>query len=387
MRNRSQRNDVHGVVGEWEAASAWRPLAPPRWDWSCVRSVLVVRLRSIGDTVLATPTLAALRRFLPGARIDVLLEDWVAPVLADNEDASRIITVGRGSLTARLRLAARLRRERYDVAFNLHGGTTATLLTRASGARHRVGYADYRYASLHNHLAPPADEVLGKANTHSVENNLALAAWTGVPVHDAIPLRLNVTEDAAARVAHRLRQAGLNGSQPLALVHPSAAFDSKQWATANFARAAEHLHQQGFAIVAIAAPGEAAVTMQLCEHARIPVAAFADLSLPEVVALATRASIFLGNDSGIAHIAAAVETPSVIVFGSSHAGRWRPWTSAPFEIVREEMACQPCAGYTCREFPEAQCIRRVPVERVAAALDRVTARSRTSLVAGACHTL
>ncbi|HYP54266.1 MAG TPA: glycosyltransferase family 9 protein, partial [Pyrinomonadaceae bacterium] len=131
-----------------------RPLAPARWDWGEVRRVLVVRLRSVGDTVLATPALQALRRFLPHARLDVLLEDWVAPVLEGSTDVDRVVTVPRSDTRARLRVARELRRERYDVAFNLHGGSTSTLLTRASGAKRRVGYASYRYSVLLTDAAP-----------------------------------------------------------------------------------------------------------------------------------------------------------------------------------------------------------------------------------------
>src|SRR6201995_2208781 len=167
-------------VGVGEA----RPLAPARWDWSKVRRVLVVRLRSVGDTVLATPTLYALRRFLPGARLDVLLEDWVAPLLEGFAEVDRVVTVKRKSKSSRLQVARELRAERYDVVYNLHGGSTAALLTRATGARHRVGYADYRYASLHNHAAPPSSELWGQERTHSVEQQLALLGWTGVPVSD-----------------------------------------------------------------------------------------------------------------------------------------------------------------------------------------------------------
>src|SRR4051812_28721103 len=133
-----------------------RPLAHARWDWSAVRRVLVVRLRSIGDTVLATPSLHALRRFLPEARIDILLEDWVAPLLEGPKDVDRVVTVVRKRSSSRLRVARLLRAEKYDVVYNLHGGSPAALLTRATGARQRVGYAAFSYASLHNHIAPPS---------------------------------------------------------------------------------------------------------------------------------------------------------------------------------------------------------------------------------------
>jgi heptosyltransferase-3 len=355
-------------------ASPAQPLAPARWDWSGVRRVLVVRLRSIGDTVLATPSLYALRRFLPDAQIDLLLEDWVAPLLDGNRDASRILTVRRDSTAARLSLVRRLRAARYDVAFNLHGGSTAALLTRASGAPRRVGYASYRFSRLHNYAAPPATDLWRQAKTHSVEQQLGLLGWAGVPVTDRPPTRLFVTDEAAARLARRLDAAGVPTSQPFALFHPAAAFDSKRWDARNFARVADRLDARGLTVVAIAAPGEREVVRAFAESARAArVVSFNDLSLPEVVALAARARLFVGNDSGIAHIAAAVGTPSVVVFGSSNVAHWRPWTDAPAEVVREEMPCAPCAGYTCGEFAEAQCIRRVTVERVDAAVERVLA--------------
>jgi len=348
-----------------------QPLAPARWDWSAARRVLVVRLRSIGDTVLATPSLYALRRFLPDAQIDLLLEDWVAPLLNGSPDVSRIITVKRGSTASRLSVVRQLRAARYDVAYNLHGGSTAALLMRASGARHRVGYADYRLSVLHNHAAPPASELWRREKTHSVEQQLALAGWTGVPVSDRPATRLFVTDDAASAIERKLRAANLPATQSFALFHPAAAFDSKRWDARNFARVADSLAARGLAVVAVAAPGEREVVSAFSESANVRVVSFNDLTLPEVSALAARASLFIGNDSGIAHIAAAVGTPSVVVFGSSNVAHWRPWSSAPAEVVREEMPCAPCAGYTCGEFAEAQCIRRVTVERVSTAVERV----------------
>src|SRR5688500_12565292 len=118
-------------------------------DWKDVKRVLVVRLRSIGDTVLATPSLIALKRFLPDAQIDILLEDWVAPLLDGLDAMDNVITVGKGS-TDRLKTAWQIRRNGYDVVFILHGGTTSTFFTRATGARHRVGYANYQYPFLYN---------------------------------------------------------------------------------------------------------------------------------------------------------------------------------------------------------------------------------------------
>lgn len=352
-----------------------QPLGPPRWDWSKVQRVLIVRLRSIGDTVLTTPSLFALRRFLPHARLDILLEDWVAPVLENFEHIDNVIVLKRGGTSARLRVAREIRKTRYDVVYNLHGGTTATLLTRASGARHRVGFAHYQYGRLHNHLAPSSLELWGTAKAHSVEQQLALVGWTGVPVSDRPATHLTVSDAAAANISKRLCAFGLDDLTPFAMVHPSTAFATKQWASEKFARVIEYLADRGLTTVALAAPNEAEVLANLTANCSAPIVGLTDLSLPEVTALAARARVFVGNDSGIAHIAAAVKTPAVVIFGSSNRAHWKPWATAPAETVFEEMECQPCHGYFCEKFAQPECILRVPVERVTAAIDRVLRES------------
>lgn len=348
-----------------------QPLGPARWDWQKIRRVLVVRLRSIGDTVLTTPSLFAIRRFLPKAQIDILLEDWVAPVLAGFEQVDNIITMRPGTAAARLSVARRLRSNHYDVVYNLHGGTTATFLTRATGAPQRVGFAHYQYGRLHNHLAPSSLELWGKAKAHSVEQQLALVGWTGVPVSDRPSTRLAVTDAAASTLADKLQTAGVKAGTSFAMVHPSAAFETKRWATEKFARVVEALAAYNMTTVAVGAPNEVEVVNSLKNNASTPVVGLTDLSLPEVTALASRARLFVGNDSGIAHIAAAVGTPAVVIFGSSNVAHWRPWTTANAEVVLEEMDCQPCHGYFCEKFERPECILRVPVARVTAAIERV----------------
>lgn len=351
-----------------------QPLAVARWDWSVVKRVLVIRLRSIGDTVLTTPALFALRRFVPHAQIDVLLEDWVAPVFDGLDVIDRVITIPKESTSARARIARELRTARYDVVYNLHGGTTATFLTRATGAKHRVGFENYQYARLHNHVAPSPLQIWQRPTLHSVEQQLALIGWTGVPVTDRPPTRLGVTESAVRSASEKLRATGFDGfdrGEPFALIHPTAAFDTKQWATENFARVAEDLSKRNLNPIVVVAPNERAVADVLHSQTSAVIISLHDLSLPEVTALASRARLFVGNDSGIAHIAAAAGAPCVVVFGSSNRNHWRPWTAKPNEIVFEELPCQPCPGYFCGEFEKPECILRVPVERVISAIDRV----------------
>jgi len=342
-------------------------------DWKNVERILVIRLRSIGDTVLSTPSLIALKRFLPDARVDILLERWVAPLLDGFEAVDNVLIAG-DELGGRLRTAREIRGNKYNVVFNLHGGTTATFFARASGARHLVGFASYQYSFLYNHRVPAAVEFWGRKEVHSAEQQLALLGSVGVQVGDLPRSRLAVTQEALDSLRKKLTAEAREGGvsfEKFALIHPAAAFDTKQWAAENFARVAEFLAGKGLGTVAVAAPGEQGVLEALAAHSRVPVITFDDLTLPEITALASQARIFVGNDSGIAHMAAAVGRPVVVIFGSSNRVHWRPWTDAPNEIVYEKFDCQPCPGHTCEVYGTPKCILGVRPESVFEAIDRV----------------
>lgn len=335
-------------------------------DWSSVERVLVVKLRSLGDTVLATPSLVALQRFAPHVKVDILLGDWIAPILDGSDLVENVIALPPG-LGPKLKIARELRRRKYDVAFNLHGGTTATFFVAASGARHRVGFAHYQYSFLYDHLVSSATDFWQQEEVHSAEQQLALLGAVGVPVDDRPRSRLPIAAETVASLGKKFHT-----DRPFALLHPSSKF-TKQWPTENFARVAEFLTANGLEVVAAGSKDEAASLTELREVAAVPVTTLYELTLPEVTALAAQANIFVGNDSGIAHIAAAVNTPSVVVFGSSNRSHWYPWTDAPNEVVYEQFHCQPCDGYECKEYGDAPCIRNVAAERVFAAIERVLA--------------
>lgn len=330
--------------------------------WQQVEKILVVRLRSIGDTVLATPSLIALRRFVPHAEIDILLENWVAPVLDGFDAVDNVIAAGDG-LAERGKLALKLRKRKYDIAFNLHGGTTGTFFTFASGARHRVGFSEYQYSFLYNQLLSSSVDFWKREPLHSAEQQLALLGFAGVPVDEPPMSQLAITDQAAGSVNERLSSV-IGSGEKFALIHPAAAFAEKQWATEKFARIAEFLSEKGFATIAVAAKNEAAVLEKLKAVSNVEVTTLADLSLPEITALAAKASLFVGNDSGIAHIAAAVNTPLVVIFGASNIHHWRPWTDAPNAIVYSDKPCGHFKGTTNNGLPDPKCIKCVEAEDV-----------------------
>ncbi|MEW6129500.1 MAG: glycosyltransferase family 9 protein [Acidobacteriota bacterium] len=343
-------------------------------DWSRIEKVLLVRLRSIGDTVLMTPCLAALKAFRPEINIAVVSEPLAAPLL-DRHPLVDQLFVTESKFSSRAQLIRRLRREHFDIAFNMHGGSTANFLTRLSGATITVGYAGQRYSSLLNFIAPAPDVILGRSTIHSVEQQLALLNYAGVPLPDNPQLNLSVDETAKRNVLERL--AGLkllqdgNLASPLAIVSPAAAFSSKQWAEEKFAEVAKYIFDNWqMPSLLIAASHEQAVVEKVASLADCPTSIFTDLNLKELMALISLSSLFVGNDSGPMHIAATFKRPLVAIFGSSNATVWRPWTDAPCAVVRGR---QSVAGNTDERIENS--IKNIAVDEVIDAVDAVMRRA------------
>ena len=306
----------------------------PPLDWSLVRKALLVRLRSIGDTVLMTASLGALKSWRPDIEVAVLSEPLAAPVLDAHPFVDNLIIADK-SLASRARLVSRLRREKFDIAFNMHGGTTATLIAALAGAKHTFGYRGHRQSWMLGSRAPSPDVILGRARVHSVEQQLALLHWAGVPWPERRPqLDLAVSPEAGARVYDKLARVGLTERAAFACVSPAAALESKRWEAAGFAAVADHLRERwNLRSVIIAGPGQEHVASEVAAATRAGARVLTGLSLKEMIALIGLAQVFVGNDSGPMHIAAALKRPVVAVFGSSNADVWHPWTDSAYRVV------------------------------------------------------
>lgn len=282
-----------------------------------------------------TPCLSALKSFRPDIELTVVSEPGAAPILEDHPLVDRV-AIAQPNAAARVRLALRLRRIGFDVAFNMHGGTTATFITGLSGARHRIGYRDYRYSWMLNARAPAPDTVLAQSKVHSAEQQLALLNWAGVPWPSQPPqLSVSVQGPAKSAILEHLAVAGLPTPAGFAIVAAAASHESKRWPPAGFADVVDHLFDYWrMETVLIAGEGEEAIAQEVAATTRTAPAVITGLSLRELVALISLSSLFVGNDGGPMHIAAALERPIVGIFRSSNSEVWRPWTRAPSHVLQ-----------------------------------------------------
>lgn len=310
-------------------------------DWPRVRSVLLVRLRSIGDTVLMTSCLEALKAFQPGVEIAVVIESLAQPIVEGHPLVDKLFVTGK-SPASRIGLMTRLRRERFDVAFNLHGGTTGMLIAAMSGAMHTIGFRGQRGSWLLTDRAPAPDVILGRDRIHSVEQQLALLQWAGVPMPERPLLALRIDPNAAASVRMKLMNSGIDttslASARFAIVAPGAAFESKRWSARGFTSVIDHLSDRWkLESIIVAGPGQEALATEVADSAGSNPTVLSGITLAELTAvIGTFGFVFVGNDSGPMHIAAALDCPIVAMFGSSNPDVWHPWTEVPYRVLGGE---------------------------------------------------
>lgn len=266
--------------------------------------VAVIRLRSLGDCVLTTPALRILKQFRPDLDIAVVAEPRFAAVFEHNPDISRILPPQ----------AFPLARFRPDLALNFHGGTRSIALTLASTASLRAGFKHYRARWAYNVVMPRAQQVLGvERKVHTAEHLASAIFYLGAPLSD-IPRAALYTEP---------RQPG----RPYAVLHPFASAPGKTWPAARFIEVGRRLSRdREFEPVILCGPSDDAV----------PFAEFRTVRrapLGEVKALIASAALFIGNDSGPAHIACALGIPQVVLFGPSDPVVWAPWKPVAAEVL------------------------------------------------------
>lgn len=258
----------------------------------------VIRLRSLGDCVLTTPALDILKRSRPDLLVAVAVEDRFRAVFEGNPDIDQILPP---EWTA-------LRAWAPALCINFHGGARSAGMAALSGARWRAGFGHFRHGYLYNLKIPRAQEILGEERkVHTAEHLASAMFWLGAERCEIPRARLAAHGDAAGG--------------PCAVIHAVAAAPEKTWRAEGYLEIAGHLRRSGLEPVFI---GAASDDLSAFREFR----ALAGAPLAEVKDLIARAALFVGNDSGPAHMAAAFGVPSLVIFGPSDPAIWGPWRTA-----------------------------------------------------------
>jgi heptosyltransferase-3 len=309
--------------------------------------ILFLRLRSMGDCLLLTSPVRALKEEFPRFRVSVLVEPRFAACFDGNPDIEEVISIPRK--TSALRLASR----RFEAVVNLHGGPTSLLYAMLCWGP-RLGSQGFRYRRLYHGHYPEPDSA-----AHSVVATMSAFQWLGVQRADPPPMRYEPHRNEAERMQERMQH------RKYAVVHPGSPMATKRWAPERFGELARSLQKEGLTIALTSGPGEEAIVAQVARSVPDSIMMLG-LTIPELAELIRGADLFVGNDSGPMHLAAAVETPVLALWGSSNSNRWRPW-HVEHRVVQNPFECNPCPGYRCLVADTPLCIESVTVEQAFAA--------------------
>ncbi len=331
--------------------------------------VLTIRLRSLGDLVLTLPALSAVHAWRPDLRLVLAVEPAYEELFRSHPAVAAVLPV-----QSFLSAVRQIRAGGFAVAYNLHGGPTSGLLLAASGAPVRVSWMRSRFARAANVRVPGPEAFFGARAVHTAEHRLTPFYWTGLPPGSVPPASVPVEPAAVESVRRRLQVCGIGDGVPYALLRPGARRQPQRWPLERFARLAEQFAARGLIPVVNFGPGEEVLRAEFVERWPRAAVVLAGLRLSELAALAARARLFVGNDSGPTHLAAAVGCPVVALFGPTCAAWWRPWT-ASYRLVQPECACGPVPPERCRRQPDRPCLHSVSVEQVAQACQELLAET------------
>jgi lipopolysaccharide heptosyltransferase I len=329
-----------------------------------INRLLIVKLGALGDVVHAIPVAAALRRAFPSARIDWLVNAKHREILDLVPVIDRRLVMNDARMVAAIR---ELRASQYDVAIDLQGLIKSAVLARASGAARVIGFtsryareklASWFYTEAHD---PGGGGMYHIDERHVVHTNLGvletLGIQTGVPEFPIDRVDSAVAADVAAGTSGRY-----------AILNPGAAWPNKRWMPARFAAIATELRSR-HALQSVVAwgPGEESLARDVVEQSSGAARLSPKTTIADLVALARGASLYVSGDTGPAHIAAAVGTPIVGIYGPTRPSRNGPWAKADVTVSRSDV-CQCHHLRQCR-LP-TMCLEDIQIDEVFAAVER-----------------
>jgi heptosyltransferase-1 len=337
-------------------------------DPSALKKILLIRLRRIGDVVMTTPAVAALKRALPRAALTYVIEEPLRRLVEGNPDLDRVIAVPAGQDAAGfLGLIRKIRREKYDAVLDFHGGPRASRIAWLSGAKIKVGYT-LKYKGFIYDIRVPRSRPEGRI--HSVKNHLNLVRTLGLRVEEPLPsLSLPPGREEEREKIDRFWTENELAAAGLIVLHIGAGNEFRDWGTENFSSLADLLTRQAGAKVVLVGAEEDRQRAAEIRHASVSsvLSLAGKLNLIELRDLIARADVFVGPDSGPMHIAASTMTPIVALFGPTLPANFAPWR-AESTLIEKDLGCRPCRQRRCvtRDF---RCLRTItPAEVLAACL-------------------
>lgn len=339
------------------------------------RRILLIKLKHIGDVLLMTAAIRAVRRAWPATRLAALVPRGTEGVLEGNPDLDAILALDRDAgVRGDWRTIRALRRFAPDAVLEMGGGDREAVLAWLSGARLRVGFTPRGSGQWRRLLLTRLVSWGGRR--HTVEMNLDMAAALGIDTRGCRPV-LVVQPETRARMTAHLESLGVAADRPFVVVHPVSRWLFKAWPEAGCAETIAAMVRREMAVVAVTSGPEgreAEAAQRIVARAAVPVINLVGrTTLTELAAVLERAALFVGVDSAPMHMAAALGVPVVALFGPSGEHHWGPWGDGHV-VVASPYLCRPCGRDGCLGSKRSYCLEAIPPETVLRAVERALCR-------------
>lgn len=335
----------------------------PKTSLPSSRKILLIRLRRIGDIIMTTPAVAALKRALPHASLTYIVEEPYRCLVEGNPDIDKIFLIPprQGALSF-LSLIRRIRREKFDTVIDFHCGPRASRIAWLTRATLKVGYEVKHKGFIYDIRVPRSR---GGAPIHSVENHLNLVRAAGIEVNEPWP-RLTLPgprKEETERIDKLWANHRLHGAKVVVL-HVGAGNEFRDWGAPNLGALAERLAGMPGVRVVLVGSGQDISRAQEVRKANPPsiLSLASELNLIELREVIGRATLFVGPDSGPMHIAATTATPIVALFGPTLPAHFSPW-QARATLIQKPLECRPCKQRRC-VTEDFRCLQSITVDEV-----------------------
>lgn len=343
-------------------------------------NILIVKTSAIGDVTHTLPALNALRKRYPDAHIAWLVEEAAADLVRGHQALDRVLVSRRKHWVREMRggfagfikawrevwaFIRALRDTRYDLLLDFQGLLKSGVWVWLADAERKIGFgrgmehAECSYIFL-NEKIPPVD-----MDTHALTREMTLLQAIGIKA-DEITFELPITDGNRGEVDALLAGHGIDPQRPLVAINPQATWPTKLWFSDRFSEVADHLLAQGCAVVFTGSPADRVEIERIISGMKGKAANLAGAtSLMSLAALYQRAQVVVSTDTGPMHIAAAVGTPLVAIFGSTAPWRTGPW-GEEHVVLRVDLACSPCLKKSCTR--NSECMGEISVAMVTSAV-------------------
>ncbi len=341
-----------------------------------IERVLLIQLGDIGDVVLTIPTIKAIREHQPSGTLYVMVREHARELIEDCPWVDGVISVERGKENILEKFFHQkgfiqtLRGKKFEAAIDLRTGTRGAVLSYLSGAQLRIG----RYAEdcrlwrnrLFTHLIKPENEMEQYSSIHS----LNIVAHFKVGARDIDP-KLTVSSEREMRTERILREEGVPTDRPLIAFHPFSRWRYKEWPTQNYIALIDHIGSRyPVHIVITGSADERGRATDLVKETRTEAYNLAGkTTIGELAGVLKRCDLVIGIDSAAIHIAAAVGTPTVSIYGPSAPVNWAP-IGEQHEVIFKDLPCVPCRQKGCNHSGVSRCLQELEVGEVMEVLDK-----------------